>query len=1015
MPLASISLVLDGSLIRRQLVSDRSGKYQVAGLPAGSYTLAAWSGLDLASGEKTVVLRNGQALEATITLGDARDADSNLPFEQSNVLNLVRIVPELTPGQEGGNIEGWGPYGLRGNLGFNSYGQRSQSNSFLLDGVDNNDAWVRGPMIAPPVEEVSSVTVAAGALPAEFGDAAGAAVSIATRAGSSAYHGSTFEHWGNAALNARNFFDESKPGGGMSRFGGSVGGPVRRQKWFFFANTEILRESQGMTIVSTVPTQAQKTGAFGATPIYDPLTIHQVGINFDLRNPFPGNRIPSSRIPQASRELAALYPNELTPSVADNYATGSALGQNRSAFGARSDYHSSSHGTLFVRLSGGSVEGESPLAFPGGGSDLFQLADGVNTRSNWQGGAAGHTLRLSPSLVNEFRAGMTVYNLGALARAPNSLSTAAIPGLGTEELPYFSVSGFTSLGTPGGAPFEIREATYDASDQVSWKTGRHSWVFGMEALRRHVDGDASQWSSRGAIFFTPDFTSQPGIAGTGDAFASLLLGFPSEIRRDTQFQPYALRGWELAAFAQDSIRLGQRLTLEAGVRYSLDPPVTEADGRMVNFNFSHAAPAMNVSGGYAGVGYKKLALAPRIGFAIDLSRNGSAVIRGGFGQNYDGGEYLATGVLARNPPFASRLDLVNGTYQLGLNLSAGLPPVSAAPPPDASGFNRARGAVYAIQQGDFTPYSDQWGLSLELRPRRGLGLEVDGMGSMGMHLLASSDANQPQPAPTPFTFNRYPYNLFRYRIDYLGLAGGSTYYGGAIKAKGQPISGLQFEAGYVYGKSIDDATAPGTDQQSRPDVAQYVYYPRGARSPSPFDIAQRLIATGSYELPFHGQGNRGFGVLANWRVSAIATFQTGFPFTPELSTNTLNDGGFQLPDRVGNGALPAGERTYLDWFNTSINPNDPGRAFQVPGLYQFGNSGFDILRGPGMIDVDTAMARRFAIRERLWLDVRAEVFNFLNGTNFALPNRILGAESAGAINHTVTAARRLELTVRMDW
>ena len=1015
-PRARVSLALDGSSMRRELVTDSSGKYRASGLPAGSYTLVASSGLNGASGAANVVLLQGQEAETTITLGDARVLQSDLPFRQINPLDLVRIAPEVTPGQQGGNIEGWGPFGLRGDLGFNSFGQRSQSNGFVLDGVDNNDAWVRGPLITPPLEEVASVTVVAGVLPAELGHGAGAVVRLAMRAGSSQFHGSAFESWRNAALDARNFFDAAKPGSGVNRFGGSVGGPIRRNKWFFFADSEILRERQGLTITSTVPTRAQKAGDFAATALYDPLTIHEVGINFDLRNPFPGNRIPLSRIPQPSRDLAALYPAPLTPGLADNYAFVSALRQNSSAFGIRSDYHSSSRAAWFIRLNGGSVDRQSPAAFPGGGTDLFQLADAVNAQSNGQGGALGQTFAISPSLVNEIRAGVTVYNLHAQAAGANPLSAVRIPGLGAGGLPYFSISGFTSLGAPGGAPFAMRQAVYDVSDQVAWKTGRHSWTFGIQAARRHVYGDASEWSSRGAFFFTPDFTSQPGIAGTGDAFASLLLGFPSEVRRDVQLQPYGLRGSELGAFAQDSFRLGRKLTIDAGLRYSLDLPVTEAGGRMVNFNFSLPAPALDVSGGYAGVGYKTRAVAPRIGFAFDASGTGSAVFRGGFSQDYDPGSYIATGALARNPPFASRLDIVNGTYQLGPNLTDGLPPVSPVPPPDTAGFSRPRGAVYAIQQAHYTPYADQWTLALDLSPRRNLAFEFAGMGSMGIHLLARFDANQPYPAPTPYTFSRYPYDSFRYRIDYLSFAGGSTYYGGVFKANGQLGPGLRFEAGYAYAKALDDATAPGTDQQSRPDIAQFVYNPRGARSPSPFDITQRLVATATYDLPFRGRGPRGaYGALVNWRVLAIATLQTGFPFTPELSTNTLNDGGFQLPDRVGNGSLPAGERSYLQWFNTSLNPNDPARAFQLPALYQFGNSGFDILRGPGMIDVDTALARRFAIREKLGLDVRGEAFNLLNRTNFALPNRILGAASAGAINHTATAARQIQLTVRIDW
>lgn len=1016
-PLARLSLARHATSIRRELVSDPSGKYRATGLPAGSYTITAWAALSGASAEENVVLREGQELEATITLGEARVADSDLPLERSNPLDLVRIMPEITPGQQGGNIEGWGPYGLRGNLGFNSYGQRSQDNGFLLDGADNNNAWVRGPLISPPLEEVGVVTVDAGALPAELGHAAGAAVRVTTRSGSSQFHESVFEYWRNSGLDARNFFDGAKPGTAANRFGGSVGGPIRRERWFFFVDSEIQRERQGFTVTSTVPTLAQKAGDFGATTIYDPLTIHEVGINFDLRNPFPGNRIPLARIPQPSRDLATLYPDPLTPGPANNYAFASAFRQKSTAFGARSDYHSSSHGALYVKLSGGSLDGRSPLAFPDGGSDASQLAEGVSTQSNWEGGVVGHTLPISPSLVNELRASVILYNIHAEAGGMDAPSVLRMPGLSADGLPYFNVSGFTSLGTPGGAPFAIRQTAYDLSDQIAWKTARHSWTFGIQAVRRHLDGNASEWSSRGALFFTPDFTSQPGIAETGDSFASLLLGFPSEVRRDVQFQPYSLRGWELAAFAQDSIRLGRKLTIEAGVRYSLDPPVTEAAGRVVNFNFSLPAPALDVSGGYAGVGYKELALAPRIGFAWDARGDGSAVLRGGFSQTYDGsGSYIAIGALARNPPFASRLDLVNGTFQTGPNLTDGLPQVSAIAPADPAGFGRVRGAVYAIQQAHYTPYSDQWVLSLDLRPRQGLALEIDGMGSMGIHLYARFDANQPYPAPTPYNFLRYPFEPFHSRIDYLSFAGGSTYYGGVVKAKGQLSSGLQFQAGYAYAKALDDATAPGTDQQSRPAIAQFVYNPRGARSPSPYDIAQRLVATASYDLPFRGHGlNGGLGVLTNWRVYAIATAQTGLPFTPELSTNSLNDGGFQLPDRVGNGALPADGRSYLRWFNTSLNPNDPARAFQIPNLYRFGNSGFDILRGPGMVNVDAALARRIPIRERLWLDLRVEAFNLLNRTNFALPNRILGTESTGVINHTATPARQLQLTARVEW
>jgi hypothetical protein len=175
------------------------------------------------------------------------------------------------------------------------------------------------------------------------------------------------------------------------------------------------------------------------------------------------------------------------------------------------------------------------------------------------------------------------------------------------------------------------------------------------------------------------------------------------------------------------------------------------------------------------------------------------------------------------------------------------------------------------------------------------------------------------------------------------------------------------------------------------------------RSVSPFDIAQRLMLTASYELPFHV------------RVGTLITIQSGLPFTPELAVNSLNNGGFQLPNRVGSGDLPANQQSYLHWFNTSLNPADPNRAFEIPPLYQYGNSGFDILRGPRLANTDLSLARDFSVRESLHLRTRVEVFNLLNRTNFALPDRILGTASSGVISHTVTPSRQLQLLVKLDW
>ncbi len=398
---------------------------------------------------------------------------------------------------------------------------------------------------------------------------------------------------------------------------------------------------------------------------------------------------------------------------------------------------------------------------------------------------------------------------------------------------------------------------------------------------------------------------------------------------------------------------------------------------------------------------------------LNLSPSGSAALRGGFSADYDSGNYLAEGILARNPPYASSLDMINGTFQLGPTLTTGLPAPVATPLLTAAALNAAQGGINAIQPENYTPYADQWDLFLERRLGSRLVLEVGGVGSMGIHLEDAFNANQPFPAPTPYATLRYPYDPYESRITYLNLGGGSTYYGGQARLSGQIRPGLTMLLSYSHSKSVDDSVAPFSDPLSRPAAPQDTYNARGNRSLSPFDIAQRAVLTAQYELP--RAASRGWLTAATrgWRASAMVTLQTGFPFTPELAVNSLNNGGFQLPNRAGNGALPADQRSYLRWFDTSLGTVES--AFQVPALYQYGNSGFDILRGPGLATADGAVSRSFRLRDSLRLETRLAATNLLNHTNFALPDRYLGVESSGVISHTVTPSRQLQLAVRVAW
>ena len=1026
-PFVEVTLRGDHNDCRRSMTADSSGSFRFADLAPGPYTLVLISQA-YGIGITDVTVEAGQTAIAIRSLG----FESPFPYGYEDVvygyLAWIHDQAEIAPGQQGSATEGAGPYAFRANMSFNSNGQRGQNNNFLLDGMDNNDAWTGSAMLNPPAEAIGSGSLAAGYLPAASGHATGASVDLYTQFDLSELHGSAHEEFANSALDARNFFDgASKPAMTANQFGGNLGGPAGKHTWFF-VDLEGLRSRQGLTAISTVPTAAQKAGDYSFAPIYNPFTIAPTSSGIFERQPFPNNQIPLSLFSAAGEKLLALYPNPNSPGIADNYRYSPSAPHNAGWFHGRSGILLGNH---WLSMAAGyeREREQSPGALPAPagvlqtslGSDITQDANDANLTSNAWDFVVADTTALLPSIINEFRAGAASLHLQAqpLDQGMNWSTLLDIPGLSAAGLPTVSPTGFTSLGAAGAAPFDLRMSNYQLEDTVRWTTARHVWQFGVQAIRRFADGDAGNVSNRGTFLFTPDYTSQEGSATpTGDSIASLLLGFPSEVERDVQFSPYHLRAWDLAGSASDQFRLG-RLTISAGLRYSLYPPLTETANRMVNFNYSRTAPALDQFAGqggvnqYAGLGFNKRALAPRLGFVLNLSPSASTALRGGFSTDYDSGTYLAEGILARNPPYASSLDMSNGTFQLGANLTAGLPAPAAVSLLSAQALNADRGSINAIQPENYTPYADQWDLFLEHRLGSRLVIEIGGAGSMGIHLEDAFNANQPFPAPTPYATPRYPYEPYESRITYLNLGGGSTYYGGQARLSGQIRPGLTILLSYSHSKSVDDSVEPFSDPLSRPAAPQDTYNARGNRALSPFDIAQRAVLTAQYELP--RRTGRGWLAAAtrNWRASALVTLQTGFPFTPELAVNSLNNGGFQLPNRAGDGALPADQRSYLNWFDSTLGAANS--AFQVPALYHYGDSGFDILRGPGLANADAAISRAFHLRDNLRLETRLAATNLLNQVNFALPDRFVGVESSGVISHTVTPSRQFQLALHVAW
>jgi hypothetical protein len=1029
---AEIQLLGNVSGASLTLTAGSDGLYRVISLPPGSYTIFATSMGTRASASRIIELHDGENMTVAVRLAGGWTVAqvtnlSYLPFAGGSYLDSLRNQTEITRGAAGGDVEGFGPYSPRGNFAVNSIGQRSQGNSLQVDGMGNNEPWLRGLVLNPSPESIETVTLTAVYTPATEGHLTGAMVDLVTRSGTGAWHGAAFDALKNSALDARNFFDgANKPVSNGNQFGVVGGGPLPGRGWFFSSSVDAARTREGDTVISTVPTAAQKAGIFGTARLYDPRSIIQTDAITFLRAPFPQEVIPPSQISPQARNILAFYPDPNLPGLADNYRYTPSSALNGERLAVRTDKAISPRDTLFARINFEHNDDRSVSALPGNaGSDTSQHADNAKIRITALGVAAAQTFTIGPTLSNEVRAGFTRFRwTGTPAdRLTDPSVTLAIAGLTAGGLPVINPEGYAQLGAAQNTPGKMSSASYEAKDTITWLRGRHAVVAGFEIVRRHVDGNATDYTSRGTFQFSPDYTDLPNTPNTGNSIASLLLGFPSEIRRDVQFQPYLLRGWELAGFIQDTFRLSRRLTVTAGLRYSYDPPVSEASHRMVNFNYSRTEPALNQFAGqagvnaYGGLSFNKRTVAPRIGFALDIGAGEKTVLRGGFSQNYDTGSYMAEGALARNQPYESRLDVFNGSLQTGPSLGDALPAPAAVRLTSSALLNAAQGSIYAMEPKSYTPYADQWGLFLDHHLSSRLSVELSGSGSMGIHLYESYNINQPYPAPTPYSYERYPYPPYKSRVEYLGFAAGSTYYGGEVKVAGKLRSDLNVLATYRYAKSLDDATEPETSQESRPTGPQYIYELRGNRSASPFDVRGRLILSAGYDLPLRSSGRSGFvrQAFGNWRLDTLVTLQGGFPFTPQLAMNGLNNGGYQLPDRIGTGDLPESERSAAHWFNTSLNPDLPQTAFIVPALFQYGNSGFGIVRGPGLATTDGALSRTCAVKEKLHLQTRIEVTNLFNRTNLALPNAILGLDSSGMISHTATASRNLRAVARLSW
>ncbi len=976
-------------------LTDDLGYYRISELPPSVYEITATaSSFAVAKAQDVVLSVNGSArvdfhltlasrgesiqVEATVHHIQTESSDLGatidqarmdmLPLNRRDFLQLSMLTPGVLPPVQGSELS------TRGSFAMHANGAREEFNNFLLDGVDNNDQDVNRYVLQPPVDAVQEFKIETGNYSAVYGRNAGGQVNVITRSGGNAVHAFGYDYLRNRVLDARNFFDgPDKPKYIRNQFGGGVGGPVVKDRTFFFFNADSLQERQGPSRLATVPTAAERSGDMSALgTAIDPFT----------QAPFPDNRIPDSRMSPVALQILKLFPLPDRPGAAGNYLAQPVGTDSVTQFNGKLDHKLTEIDQLSLRYSWGRSELFEPYAE--NTTNLPGFGDFVSDRGH---NAMIHYVRtISPSIVNSLLLGFNRAERGILVQnhATNVNQAWGVQWLPTKAIdfgyPAVSVAGFDQVGDQTQLPIIRTATTYQVTETLSVNRRQHGLTAGVE-LRQFRHNGIVDLLSRGLLSF-------PG-AITGVGMADLLLGFPTFGLQAQDDNTQTLRTTATNAFFQDDWKVRRNLTLNLGLRYEYNSPATDPTNRMTVFNLATRRVSQVGSNGVSRSGFHPdtTNFAPRAGFA--WSPTELTVIRGAYGIFYDAGMAVVNTSLYFNPPYFNiRVFFPSQTSLLTLD----------NPFPLTSGFVPPA-ALSTLSPDLASAYLQHWNLNVQHEFTRAGTMSVAYSGSKGTHLIRSRDLNQPPPGPGDVD-SRRPYQGFSH-IFFIESGANSSYHSLQLSFNRPFRNGLALLAGYTFSKSIDNTTAfLGTvsDKNFPQDSSNY-----GAeRALSSFDTPHRATIAAVYRVPGRNL------LLRNFESSAIFTAQSGQPFTPLLrfdNSNTGNDGQFgnDRPNVVH--PLQDIARGPNAWFDTS--------AFAVPAQYTFGSAGRNIVRGPAFVSMDLSVQRVFKTNERFSIVTGAQAFNVQNRVNFDLPQMYADEPAAFGKIFSAKSPRQIQLFLRL--
>lgn len=1071
MPGAKITLTGTETGVKRETTSNEAGTYDFTALQPGGYQLtfqkqgfaqvtSAAMRLEVNQIARLDVQMHPGAVNenvevtAAAALLESSDAQigqvietkavSDLPLNGRNFAQLAILgtgVVGVGFGPSGTIGSGTRPDDPRPGAELMSNGNREMSNDYLMDGVDDN--FRRNALITlrPTVEDILEFKIQTNLFGPEQGRNSGATVNVITKSGTNRYRGSLFEFLRNNDFDARNFFNKvgsPQPEYHQNQFGGSMGGPIKHDKIFFFADYEGFRKVQGTTTsVNTVPTVLERGGNFSEIPqqIYDPRTLAAAPGTASgfTRLPFVGNIIPSNRFDPVTSRLIQAYPLPSTSGLTSNQFTNPVLGQNNDTGNGRIDWNLNGNNNVFGRFSRQDTLTNTPSTFGFRTVPGMSIPVSVGNSGNFASrapmsnynGVIAFTHLFSPTFLVDTRMGYSRFDMHnvdptAPTSAPGLGQLLGIPNSNQEPeslgFPIFVINNYSGIGGPSAIPTIRIENTFNPVLNFTKTMGRHTFKWGASLVRRQIT-DFQDNSGNGSYTFDSTFDNNPNSAGnTGNAMASFLLGVPGAVTQAYQLVWAGTRLLELGTYAADDWRVNNRLTVNLGLRWEYLPPPVEVANRFANFNTQTGKVLI---AGYnsdrnVGVQTQYKMFAPRFGFAYQLDKK--TVLRGGFGIFFNasgngGGIYR----LHRQLPFgATNSVVINEQSSTYLTVAQGLP---ANPSLDvASIVSHPTGTWYSIPSNYKNAYAEQFNFGLERELPFNIIAKATYVGNLGRDLdVAPYNINQPVPGPGAPGPRELLFNIAPGVASdlYAATDGLSSYHSLQATAQKRFSSGLSFLSAYTYSHSIDNVSLQEGGGADGP-VPQDPLHRRDFGSSS-FDISHRFTQTVNYNLPF-GKGQK-FNIrkswvdkaFGGWQVNLILTAQTGLPFTPVLANSVANTGSTSRPNIAADPTIS--NPTIDHWFNTSFNV--PGGPWFTPTIYTFGNAGRNIMRGPGRFNLDTSLFKDFVVTERVHLQFRGELFNVLNHPQFDLPNATIGNAQAGIISATLGTPRDIQLGLRL--